>query len=816
MTNRYLCIHGHFYQPPRENPWLEAVEFQDSAHPYHDWNERVSAESYRPNSASRILGREETIEKIVNNYERISFNFGPTLLAWLEESAPDTYERVIDADRRSRERFSGHGSAIAQSFNHVIMPLANLRDKVTQVRWGIRDFEKRFGRKPEGMWLPETAVDTETLEVLAEHGIAFTILEPHQAARFRRIGDEDWQETKQEGIDPTRGYVANLPSGRSINLFFYDGPISRAIAFENLLERGEYLASRLEQAFRPERDWPQIVHIATDGETYGHHHRYGDMALAFALETIDRDDDVELTIYGEYLEKHPPEWEVEIAEDTSWSCAHGVERWRSNCGCHTGGDESWDQKWRQPLREALDWLRDRVSPLYEQEAAKLLRDPWAARDDYIEIVLDRSAEVVARFFDRHASHSLSDEEKIRVLELMELQRHAMLMYTSCGWFFNDLSGIETVQVIQYAARVIQLAQMLSGDDLEPEMLDRLEVAESNIPEYKNGREIYEKWIRSTIVDLRRVAAHYAVLSLFDRFGKKDDIYCYTVERLDHHSISSGRSRVEAGHLRVTSHITREKAEFSYGVLYLGDLSVSGGVRAYQGQEEYSKLVSDLTESFSRADFPAVIRALDQDLGDLSFSIKSLFRDEQRRVLNSIWTRTLSESETLYRQLYDQYVPLMRFHAETGIPFPRSMQLATELSINVQLRQELEEDEIDLARVQNLVRDAKMASIELDRETITFPFEERLRSIGARFQKIPQSLDLLSELERLLDVADELPIPIDPWRIQTSYHAILKDNAALVESMAGSYDENDQEWVRRFRELGERLDIRVPERLEEGR
>ncbi|MDX1583331.1 MAG: DUF3536 domain-containing protein [Thermoanaerobaculia bacterium] len=810
---RYLCIHGHFYQPPRENPWLETIEYQHSAHPFHDWNERVTAESYRPNSASRILGDDETIENIVNNYERISFNFGPTLLAWLEESAPDTYQRILEADARSREHFGGHGSALAQAYNHVIMPLANHRDKVTQVVWGIRDFESRFGRRPEGMWLPETGVDVETLEVLADHGIAFTILEPGQAKRFRPIGEEEWHPAENGSLDPTRAYVTRLPSGKSINLFFYDGPISRAIAFEKLLDRGEYLAGRLEGAFREERDWPQLVHIATDGETYGHHHAHGDMALAYALEKIDEREDIELTIYAEYLEKHPPEWEVEIHEDTSWSCAHGIERWRSACGCHTGGGPGWHQNWRGPLRDALDHLREEADTVFESEASPLLGDPWDARDDYIDVVLDRSHESIESFLGKQASKDLSEEERVRVLQLMELQRHAMLMYTSCGWFFNDISGIETVQVIQYAARVVQLAKELSGRDLETPFVERLEKAESNISDHANGRVIYDKWVRPTIVDLKRVASHYAVLSLFDRFGETTDIYCYRVEKLDHHSISSGRSRVEAGHVRVTSIITGAHEEATYGILYLGDLSVSGGVRGHQGQESYSKLVSDLKDSFSRSDFPAVIRAIDNDLGDLSFSIKSLFRDEQRRILNLIWTTTLSESEAIFRQLYDQYVPLMRFHNEVGIPFPRSMRLATELSINVQLRNELAEETIDLSRVRNLVRDATAGMIDLDSETIAFPFETRIREVSREFRQSPRSLDLLAELEALLDVGDVLPIEIDLWRAQTAFYVILDDHPELVEAMRKSDDPVEQEWARRFLALGEKLDIRMTEPAE---
>ncbi|HEX6178101.1 MAG TPA: glycoside hydrolase, partial [Thermoanaerobaculia bacterium] len=326
--DRFVTIHGHFYQPPRENPWLEGVETQDSAKPYHDWNERITAECYEPNATSRILDPRERILRIVNNYASISFNFGPTLLSWLAERAPDTYAAILDGDRLSRNRFSGHGSALAQAYNHIILPLANERDKRTQVRWGLRDFESRFGRRPEGMWLPETAVDVATLEALAAEGIAFTILAPHQALRTRKVGEKSWTNANGS-LDPTMPYLIYLPSGRTIAIFFYDGPISRAVAFEQLLARGEALAHRLTGAFDPSRKHAQIVHIATDGETYGHHHRFGDMALAYALQYIEKEKLARLTNYGEFLEMHPPTHEVEIAEDTAWSCAHGVERWRS-------------------------------------------------------------------------------------------------------------------------------------------------------------------------------------------------------------------------------------------------------------------------------------------------------------------------------------------------------------------------------------------------------------------------------------------------------------------------------------------------------
>ncbi|HSK45519.1 MAG TPA: DUF3536 domain-containing protein, partial [Candidatus Binatia bacterium] len=511
---RCICIHAHFYQPPRENPWLEAVERQDSAYPYHDWNERITAECYAPNGASRILDEAGYIRQIVNNYSRISSNFGPTLLSWLEDNAPETYESILESDKTSQERFSGHGSALAQAYNHVILPLANTRDKTTQVIWGIRDFEDRFGRTPEGMWLAEAAVDVETLEALAEQGIQFTILAPHQAGRVRKIGGRSWKDVSGARIDPTRAYLAKLPSGRRINLFFYDGPISRAVAFEQLLNSGEEFANRLKSGFSDRRDWPQLMHIATDGETYGHHHRHGDMALAYALNRIEADPSLRLTNYGEFLAMYPPTHEVQIIENTSWSCAHGVERWRSDCGCNSGR-AGWNQQWRGPLRSALDYLRDCVTELFESKAGAMLHDPWAARNDYIDVVLDRSPDSLWLFFEKHSSQQLKPAETVEALKLLEMQRHAMLMYTSCGWFFDELSGIETMQVLQYAGRVIQLARETGNVDAEPEFLRRLALAKSNLPELGDGAAIYNRWVAPAFVDLRKVGAHFAISSMFD-------------------------------------------------------------------------------------------------------------------------------------------------------------------------------------------------------------------------------------------------------------------------------------------------------------
>jgi alpha-amylase/alpha-mannosidase (GH57 family) len=540
---KFICIHGHFYQPPRENPWLESVELQDSAAPWHDWNERISVECYAPNATARIIDGAGKIENIISNYSKISFNFGPTLLAWMQDKMPETHDAIVAADKLSRERYSGHGSAMAQVYNHMIMPLANDRDKFTQIAWGIRDFETRFGRKPEGIWLAETAADTATFEALAEQGILFTVLSPYQAREMRKIGETDWQDANGAQIDPTRAYLVPLLSGRKMNVFFYDAPVSQAVAFEKLLTSGEKFANRILGAFSDERDWDQLVHLATDGESYGHHHRHGEMALAYALEHIEKNNLAKLTNYGEYLEKHPPEYEAQIHEGSAWSCSHGVGRWKEDCGCNSGGHGDWNQSWRGPLRNALDWLRDELAPLFESKAAELLRDPWAARNDYISIILDRSPENRARFFAANANRELSDADKITVLKLMELQRHAMLMYTSCGWFFDELSGIETVQVIQYAARVIQLANELFSRDFEPPFLDRLAEAKSNIPEHGDGRAIYHKFVKPAMIDWPKAVAHYAISSLFQEYDKATRIFSFTFENEQREIAETGKTKL---------------------------------------------------------------------------------------------------------------------------------------------------------------------------------------------------------------------------------------------------------------------------------
>lgn len=537
MSNKkndiFLTIHGHFYQPPRENPWLEAIELQDSALPFHDWNERINKECYNPNSVSKIVDSRNRILDVVNNYEYMSYNFGPTLLSWMEQFAPLTYERIIKADIESIPEHNGHGNALAQVYNHIIMPLANEEDKQTQVKWGIRDFEYRFGRKPEGMWLAETAVDDDTLRVLEENGIKFTILSPYQAAKFRKKGEKEWTDVSWGNIDPARSYRYYIKSapGKYIDLFFYDGAISRSVAFDELLKDGNKFSKRLKEGVSECRDYPQLINIATDGESYGHHTKFGDMALAYVLKIKAKDEGFTITNYGEYLEKYRSDCEVDIKQASSWSCFHGVGRWKEDCGCSTGGHPGWNQKWRKPLRDALDYLRDELVNIYEDHGKKYFNnDVWEVRNKYVDVILDRGDMNVRKFQQENFLPNLSDEDKVRAMELLEIQRQSMLMYTSCGWFFSEISGIETVQIMKYAARAMQLAAKFTDKNIEEHFLNILAEAKSNIPEHGTGKDIFERFVKPSIVTAKQIASLWALSSLYQDFEDEEDVYCYTITK----------------------------------------------------------------------------------------------------------------------------------------------------------------------------------------------------------------------------------------------------------------------------------------------
>jgi alpha-amylase/alpha-mannosidase (GH57 family) len=767
---KYICIHGHFYQPPRENPWLESVELQDSAWPYHDWNECITAECYAPNATARIMNGEGRIDRIVSNYARISFNFGPTVLAWLKDKMPEIHNAIIAADKQSQQNYSGHGSAMAQVYNHMILPLGNNRDKWTQVRWGLRDFEHRFGRSPEGMWLAETAADTETLDVLARQGIKFTILSPFQASRVREIGKKYWRDVDGGRIDPTRPYLMRLPEGRSITLFFYDAPVSQAVAFEKLLESGEKFAGRLTSAFSDKRNWDQLVHIATDGESYGHHHRHGEMALAYTLHFIESTQAARLTNYGEYLARHTHTHEVQIHEKSAWSCSHGVSRWIADCGCNSGGHAGWNQMWRGPLRDALDWLRDEVAPRFEEKARHFLKDPWEARNEYISVILDRSPESINTFLSQQGTRELGDFERVSVLKLMELQRHAMLMYTSCGWFFDELSGLETVQVIQYAARVLQLANQVFEHDFEPAFVERLRQAKSNIAENCDGEGIYRKFVKPAMIDWEKAVAHYAVSSVFENYPERAKVFVYRFEDEDRSRFEAGRPKLIVGRTRASFDITQESALLSYAVLYMGEHNVTGGVQRYTGQETYDAMVRDLKEAFDRADFPELIRRIDRHFGGSNYSLKSLFKDQQRSVLNEILASTREDLDGRFRLISERYTPLMRFLKDLGAPLPSALQAAVDFILHSDVQRQFRGSELpDPERLRSLIEEARTRNVQVLDADLSYSIKNKLETIILQLATRPDDLAILRNLEEVTAIVMPLPLGLNLWKVQNTYY-----------------------------------------------
>jgi len=817
---RFICIHGHFYQPPRENPWLEVVETQDSAAPYHDWNERVCAECYATNGAARIVNARNQIIGIVNNYSRISFNVGPTLLSWIKENAPRTYRMILDGELASRRHFRGHSSAMAQVYNHVIMPLASPRDRVTQIRWGIADYVHHYGEQPEGMWLAETAADTATLEALAQNGIKFTILAPHQCKRIRPLKadpvateaaealDETstWVDTLNSTVDTSRPYLVRFPSGASIAVFFYDGPTSRAIAFEGLLNSGESFAARLKAGLK-DTPQPQLVHVATDGESYGHHHKYGDMALAYALRILEHDKTVRLTNYGMFLSQFPPEFECEIVDDTSWSCAHGVERWRSNCGCN-GGKPGWNQEWRAPLRNALDDLRDALVPLTEQEGSKLFKDVWAARDGYIQVVLGRSAESIDRFLSEHQSHPLSESEHVRALELMEMQRHAQLMYTSCGWFFDDISGIETVQIIAYAARVIQLAQHLFGKRaaaIEPDFLAHMAEAHSNVPSAGDGAQLYQKCVRTMALNLEQVAAHYAISSIFSSYSDDTDLYCFHIHRISYEIHTSGRGRLALGRANISTAITGRAQAFSFAVLHFGDQNITAAVKTYAEVDgpAFEAFAAEAGAHVERADFPEVIRILDRYYGHADYSLTSLFGDEQRRLVQLILNSTLWDIENSLSTIYQDHASLLHYLSQAGLPKPPALTLAAGFAVNAGLRRTLESDPIDTAQLRSYLALAKSDAVVLETATLSYIADQRMKRAMVELQMSAGSLEVLERTVSLARALGELPFDLNLWQAQNLWYEILRTSSEALSSLEA---DARAQWDHGFNELATCLAI----------
>jgi alpha-amylase/alpha-mannosidase (GH57 family) len=769
MAQRLLCLHGHFYQPPRENPWIEEIEIQDSAEPFHDWNERIAAECYGPNGAARIKTPADRIVDIVNNYLHLSFNFGATLLAWLERHRPDVYSRIREADATSLDR-RGHGNALAQGYNHAILPLCSPRDRRTQIRWGIEDFRRRFHRSPEGFWLPETAADTATLAVLAEEGIRFTILSPYQASRVRPPGG-DWLDASGARFDPTRPYRVRA-GDHDLAVFFYDGHITRDLAFGDGLSAPDALVHRLEAGYDDARGHEELLTVALDGETLGHHKKGADEVLAAALARLAQRSDLEIVNLGQALDRLPLEWEAEIAECSSWSCAHGIERWRSDCGCQVGGKPGWRQAWRAPLREALDALRDRLAPLFEREAGTLLADPWRARDRFIELVHDPERREIARFFRSEAAEPLEPDEQVKALRLLEMQRQAMLMYTSCGWFFCELSGLETVQVLKYAARAIQLARDAAGVDLEEEFTQSLSRAPSNLPELGDGRQVYQQLVKPSVVSLEQVGAHFAIASLVQEVPDSGRIFCYRYQLRGRRKAHSGPTTLALGRLELESVVTGERLHALFCVLHFGASDFRCGVAPYPGPERHGELEEALFSNLDRMSLAQLLREVDRFFTGRDYTLRDLFLDERRRVAEILLQDTMRRYENDYQQIFEDNRRLMEFLQEIDSPVPGPLRVAADVSLSRRLLAvtgKAVRGELDLAGAETelgaTVQLARRMGAHLHLAPVRRDVEELLRTRLSALLARKGTAVRAAELVGILDLAQRLGLDLDLWDSQ---------------------------------------------------
>ena len=810
----FLAIHGHFYQPPRENPWLEAIELQDSALPFHDWNERINKECYNPNSVSKIVDSRNRILDMVNNYEHISFNFGPTLLSWMEKFAPLTYERIIKADIESISEHNGHGNAIAQVYNHMIMPLANEHDKDTQIKWGIKDFEYRFGRKPEGMWLAETAVDDDTLRLLEANGIKFTILSPYQALKIRKEGAKEWQDVSWGNVDPARSYRYNIKSapGKYIDLFFYDGAISRSVAFDELLKDGNKFIKRLKEGISDLRDYPQLVNIATDGESYGHHTKFGDMALAYVLQIKAKDAGFSITNYAEYLDKYRSDYEADIKQASSWSCFHGVGRWKEDCGCSTGGHPGWNQKWRKPLREALDYLRDEMIKIFEQEGPKYFnKDIWEVRNNYISVILDRSSRIISKFQQENFKADLSDIQKVRAMELLEIQRQAMLMYTSCGWFFSEISGIETVQIMKYAARAMQLAANFTKADFEKKFLEILSEAKSNIAEYGTGKDIFERFVKPSIITMKQIASLWAISSLYQDFDDEEYVYCYKVIRHDYQKVEKGNSRFVTGCIEVQSRITQQKSNLIFALIQYTDGDFHCAIKEYSEDIEFNTIKNNLTKTFLLDPITEIIRALDEYFGKEYFTLKDIFIEERRKILQILLKDKLDKFARTYEEMYDEGKSSIYHMQNLGLTIPDEFKISAGYALSRKFNDLIIHsggfvDPAITQQAMDINYEAKRMGIKLDKAASNKIFAKK---INQNLNRLTYGLEIQQAevVLELFDYIEKLELEVDIAEAQNIYFVkIYSHISEIIEMSQQSKRKNDKKLIEMLLDIGEKLNI----------
>jgi Domain of unknown function (DUF3536)/Glycosyl hydrolase family 57 len=763
---RYVCFHGHFYQPPRENPWTEEVELQDSARPYHDWNERITAECYAPNAAARVLDETGALSRVIRSYDRMSFDFGPTLLSWLAREAGDTYRAILDADRNGR-------GAMAQAYAHPILPLCTERDRETQVRWGLRDFELRFGRRADGMWLPETAVDLATLDTLARQGVRFTILAPSQAAAWRPLGSASWTPVDgASNLDTRRAYRVLLPAGRYIAVVFYDATLSADLAFGSLLTSGARLVDRVRAAFGEPIPEPRIVHAATDGETYGHHHAFGDMALAWAIDRLERDPTIRLTNHAAFLALHPPRHEVQIRERTAWSCAHGLGRWSDDCGCAIAPSSWYRQTWRRPLRAALDALALDLARCFESEGRRYLEDPWAARDDYVDVVFDRSDERERAWLGVHARRDLAPRERSAVKQLLEMQRHALLMFASCAWFFDEVSGIETVQALRHAARAAELGHALTGEPFPARLAEQLDHVPSNRARYGTARGVLASEVAPARVDAERHVVHHAARVLFDA-PSDADAPAFRLSERERLRAEHGAARLVAGRVEVDAKLTGEVRRLAYAFLHAGGVDVAGAARPDTDDgASHRRRVESAIALLERGDVAGARAAiLDGSTGN---TLAELRPDTQRAIVRRVLETTIGEVEAAHERLYRERETTLALLHELSIPAPRILVAAAELVLDSRLRRALDVPLPDPPEVRALFDEIERSGAQIDTAAAARSAARALDRLIARVVRAPQDA---SHTQRLLAFLAALPshgLRVDTSRAQVELYRLSEE------------------------------------------
>lgn len=808
MSDNYLCIHGHFYQPPRENPWLDFIELQTSAKPYHDWNERITRECYGPNVRARIHDQHGHILKLINNYQYMSFDFGPTLLSWLESKHPWIYEQILDAHHMSQKRFEGHGNAMAQVYNHLIMPLASKRDKITQIRWGLADFKYRFGSEAEGMWLAETAVDMETLKLMALEGIKFTVLSPDQAHSVRSLADSEddhmWKDVAGGHIDTTQPYRVRIDPSENIfiDVFFYHGGLSRGVAYENILTSGEGLLSRIEGSLnRNKQERPRLISVATDGESYGHHFKFGDLALSWLFDHLETSKGVNLTNYALFLERFPPQNEVRLFENSSWSCAHGVERWRSDCGCRVHHVEGWSQSWKTHLRKGLDWLHNKLKTIYIERCGRFLTDPWEARNGYITLLLDRGSRQKDLFLKRYRSQPLTLKEETEALQLIESQRMSMYMFTSCGWFFDEISGLEATQVLKYASRAMDLVKPWAKEDLEKGLIRFLSRAVSNDPMYKKGDVVYRKLVIPSKIGPSGMTANYALLDIEQDPGEPIPILLETVRIVQKHKLNVQNAHACLGETVIEEGITGKKHRRIYIAFRKNRTDTCCIVGEPLHSLDIEQLADELRQGFIEGSFKKMEAIFSSQLiRSNKYGFKDLLPDTCMWLFRYFTEGVNHRIRKSIHGAHEDLIEVISFLAQENEPLPSVLFSAFCLFLNDEIINLMENGpDNNREHWENLRRLAASQSESAVKNLNVSEIRQKAQGyLNRQMKKIAVACekDRIEDIISLLDLLQELNIEADLWECQNMYYDIYG------ASRVGTSFSPDR--ISQYRALGRRL------------